>query len=406
MCPVFIIKKEIDCNTKERKVNGKRIKESFILVKKIKMELLYKNIILNLYTNKIAIDVNSCYDDGIRNGNRLQFLTKQEKGSGKMIKFVSFYGENSSVFEELNEKTRQYAEERGIEYIWKPQTPYNVEEVIENLNDVDAGMIDVEPYDEKIFARMNDRCKLLVRFGVGYDKVDLDAASAHDIRVARTTGANKTGVADMAMMMMLAAGRQVMINRKVVESGVWMKNIGSELIGKKVGILGFGSIGITLAKLLTGFDCEVVAYDVYRNEEAARTYHVRFTDLEEIFTTCDAISVHLPYNKDTDHLIDAGAFDKMKKNAILVCTARGNIIDEDALYEALVNRKIAAAGLDVYRMEPLPVNSKLIGLDNIILTPHVSSQTYESIWNTYKKGVDIVADFFAGKELGKGDLLN
>ncbi len=133
---------------------------------------------------------------------------------------------------------------------------------------------------------------------------------------------------------------------------------------------------------------------------------MRFTDLEEIFTTCDAISVHLPYNRDTDHLIDAGAFDKMKKNAILVCTARGNIIDEDALYDALVNKKIAAAGLDVYGIEPLPVKSKLIELDNIILMPHVSSQTYESIWNTYKKGVDIVADFFAGKELGRGDLLN
>ncbi len=323
-----------------------------------------------------------------------------------MIKFVSFYGERTSEFEELNEKTRQYAAQKGIEYIWRPQMPFNAEEVIESLNLADAGMIDVEPYDERIFGRMNDRCKLLVRFGVGYDKVDLNAASSHGIRVARTTGANKTGVADMAIMMMLAAGRQVMLNRKTVESGIWVKNIGSELIGKKVGILGFGSIGITLAKLLTGFDCEVVAYDVCRNEEAARTYHVRFTDLEEIFTTCDAISIHLPYSKETDHLIDVGVFEKMKRNAIIVCTARGNIIDEDALYDALVNRKIAAAGLDVYAIEPLPEDSKLIGLDNIILTPHVSSQTYESIWNTYKKGVDIVADFFEGKKLGYGDLLN
>lgn len=323
-----------------------------------------------------------------------------------MRKFVSFFGERSPLFEELNEKTRQYAESKGIEYVWAPQTPYNVEEVIENLNDADAGMIDVEPYDEKIFGRMNDRCKLLVRFGVGFDKVDLSAASAHGICVTRTTGANKTGVADMALMMMMAAGRQVMINRKTVESGVWVKNIGSELIGKKVGILGFGNIGITLAKLLRGFDCEVVAYDVYRNEEAAKSCHVRFTDLEEIFTTCDAISVHLPYNKDTDHLIGREVFAKMKKNAVLVCTARGNIIDEDALYDALTTGKIAAAGLDVYAKEPLPADSRLIGLDNVILTPHVSSQTYESIWYTYKKGIDIAADFFAGRELEKGDLLN
>lgn len=138
-----------------------------------------------------------------------------------------------------------------------------------------------------------------------------------------------------------------------------------------------------------GFDCEVIAYDTYPDKVAAERYGVRFADLDEILETCDAISVHLPYNKETDHLIGAKAFEKMKKNAIIVCTARGNIIDEDALYDALIQKKIGGAGLDVFSKEPLSSDSKLIGLDNVILTPHVSSQTYESIWNTYKKGVDI-----------------
>ena len=323
-----------------------------------------------------------------------------------MTKFVSFFGERSPLFEELNERTRAYALNKGIEYVWIPQSPYNLDEVVANLNDADAGMIDVEPYDQKVFSRLDSRCKLLVRFGVGFDKVNLDDATACGLAIARTTGANKTGVAEMALMMLLAAGRQVHINRRTVASGRWVKNIGTELIGKKVGILGFGNVGVTLAKLLTGFDCEVVAYDVYQNEEAAKAYGVRFTDLEEIFTTCDAISVHLPYNAQTDHLIDARALGKMKKNAILVCTARGNIIDEDALYDALVSHQIAGAGLDVYGIEPLPADSRLIGLDNIILTPHVASQTYESLLNTYLKGVDIVADFFAGKPLDRSDLLN
>lgn len=323
-----------------------------------------------------------------------------------MYKFVSFFGEHSPLFDELNEKTRAYAETKGIEYVWIPQTPYSANKVITELNQADAGMIDVEPYDEAIFSRMNDRCKLLVRFGVGFDKVNLSDASAHGLAIARTTGANKTGVAEMALMMMLAVGRQVMLNRKIVASGVWEKNIGHELIGKKVGILGFGNIGIALARLLRGFDCEVVAYDVFQNDAAAQENGVRFTDLEEIFTTCDAISVHLPYNQDTDNLIDAEVLAKMKKDAVIVCTARGKIIDERALYEALVNHRIGGAGLDVYATEPLPKDSPLIGLDNIILTPHVSSQTYESIWATYKKGVDIVADFFAGKVLDRSDLLN
>ncbi len=323
-----------------------------------------------------------------------------------MYRFVSFFGERSPVFEELNKKAEEYARTKGIEYVWSPQKPYDTESVIHDLNESDAGLIDVEPYDNNIFDHMNDKCKLLVRFGVGFDKVNLTDASSHGICVTRTTGANKTGVAEMAMMMLLAAGRQAMINRKTVNSGVWVKNIGTELIGKKVGILGFGNIGMELAKLLSGFDCEIVAYDIYQNEEMAKELNVRFTDLEEIFTTCDAISVHLPYNEATDHLINADVFTKMKRNAIVVCTARGKIIDEDALYDALKNHMIAGAGLDVYATEPLPKESKLTELDNIILTPHVSSQTYESLWYTYKKAIDIVADFFAGKELEKSDLLN
>ncbi len=323
-----------------------------------------------------------------------------------MYKFVSFFGEHSQLFDELNEKAQTYALSKGIEYVWVPQTPYQVEDVIAQLNDADAGMIDVEPYDEKVFGQLNDRCKLLVRFGVGFDKVNLLDATAHGLAIARTTGANKTGVAEMALTMMLAAGRQMMLNRKTVASGVWEKNIGHELLGKKVGILGFGNIGVTLAKLLTGFDCEVVAYDTYPNKASADKLGVRFTDLEEIFTTCDVISVHLPYTAETDHLINAEVLARMKPNTIVVCTARGNIVDEDALYDALKNHKIGGAGLDVYALEPLPADSKLIELDNIILTPHVSSQTYESIWATYKKGVDIVADFFAGKPLDQGDLLN
>ena len=323
-----------------------------------------------------------------------------------MVKFVSFFGEHSPIFDELNQKVKEYAAARDIEYVWVPQTPYNVDTVIAELNDADAGMIDVEPYDEKIFSRMNDRCKLLVRFGVGFDKVNLADASAHGIACTRTTGANKTGVAEMALMHIIAAKRQVMRNRKVMESGVWVKNIGTEILNSRIGILGFGNIGVALAKILQGFDCELLAYDTYHNEQAAKQYGVRFTTLEEIFSTCDAISVHLPYNADTHHLIGEKYLNMMKPSAVITCTARGNIVDEDALYTVLKEERIGGAGLDVFATEPLSTNSKLLELDNIILTPHLSSQTYESLWYTYKKGVDIVSDFFAGKGLGRGDLLN
>ena len=323
-----------------------------------------------------------------------------------MKRLVSFFGEKSEIFIQLNREAKEYAASKGIEYVWSVQKPFDCEEVIKELNQSDAGLIDVEPYNEKIFSRMDPRCKLLIRFGVGYDAVDLPAASRHGIAVTRTTGANCTGVAEMALLHILASRRQLMINRAVMESGVWEKNIGRELRLKKVGILGFGAVGKSLAQLLQGFECEILAYDTYQDKEAADRLHVRFADLDEIFTSCDAISIHLPYLPQTHHLVNADRLTQMKKDAVISCTARGNIIDEDALYDALKDGKILGAGLDVFAKEPLEADSKLLTLPNLILTPHVASQTYESLWNIYKKAIDICADFYDGKELGRGDLLN
>ncbi|MBR0091845.1 MAG: phosphoglycerate dehydrogenase [Lachnospiraceae bacterium] len=323
-----------------------------------------------------------------------------------MKKLVSFFGSDTDVFRMLNKKAEEYARTKDIEYVWVPQNPYDVEEVIRQLNDADAGLIDVEPYGEPVFSRMNDRCKLLIRFGVGYDKVDLKAASAHHIAVTRTTGANKTGVAEMALTQILMARRMMRAGRKVVESGVWDKPIGHETVRMRVGILGFGNIGAQLAELLQGFHCELLAYDTYHNDALAKEFKVQWTTMEEIFDTCDAISVHLPYSEETHHLIGKEYLGRMKQDAVIVCTARGNIIDEDALYEVLKEGRIGGAGLDVFSAEPFPADSKLIGLDNIVLSPHIASQTVESNWYTYQKAIDIMADFFAGKELGKSDLLN
>ena len=323
-----------------------------------------------------------------------------------MYRLVSFFGDESETFKKLNKTAEEYAKEKGIEYIWAPQNPFNQSDVIAHLNDADAGLIDVEPYNDEIFNKLNDRCKLLIRFGVGFDKVDLPAASRHGICVTRTTGANKTSVAEMAMLMIMASMRKMRLNRLTMESGVWTKNMGVELAGKKVGILGFGNIGVQLSRYLSGFNCDILVYDVYKNQELADSVGARYADLDEIFTTCDAISIHLPYNSDTHHLVNSQRISTMKPDAVIVCTARGNIVDEDALYDALKDHRIGGAALDVYATEPYPSNGKLMELDNIILTPHISSQTFESLWNIYKKAIDIADDFFAGRTIGKADLLN
>ena len=316
-----------------------------------------------------------------------------------MKKIVSFFGEPSPVFDELNKRAQDYAAQKGFAYEWVPQKPFDQAKVIQCLQASDMGLIDVEPYGEEIFSAIEGKCPLLVRFGVGFDKVDLDAATRHGIAVARTTGANASGVAEMALTLILACRRELRPNRfRCIETGRWDKYIANETAGATVGILGFGAIGRLLARMLLGLGCTVIAYDPFPNLDLAQEMGVKMVELDELFTTADAISVHVPYNKDTHHMVSAQRLAQMKPTAVIVNTARGNIIDEDALYDALKAGQIRGAGLDVYAVEPLPADSKLLELDNLILSPHFSSQTVESLWNTYKMAIDITADFYAGKD--------
>lgn len=317
-----------------------------------------------------------------------------------MKKIVSFFGDKSDVFVELNQRAEDYAHSLGLEYAWAPQTPFDQDDVIAHLKDADCGIIDVEPYGEPIFKEIAGKCPLLVRFGVGFDKVDLKAASSHGIAVARTTGSNASGVAEMAVTLILAARRELRFNRlHCVDTGKWAKNIANETIGNTVGILGFGNIGRITARLFKGLGCEVIAYDPYPNQKLADELGVELVELDDLFRRSDAISVHVPYSPATHHMVNAQRLAMMKPTAVIVNTARGGIIDEDALYDALKSHQIRGAGLDVYAQEPLPADSRLRELDNLIMMPHLSSQTYESLWNTYKMAIDIAADFYAGKDV-------
>lgn len=322
------------------------------------------------------------------------------------MRLVSFFGEHSPVFDSLNHDIAEYAAAKNIEYIWMPQRPFDQAQVIEALRGADAGLIDVEPYGEEIFSRLTERCRLLIRFGVGFDKVDLDAAARRGICIARTTGTLSDSVAEMALAHILALRRQLRANRRTVESGVWVKNIGCETVGKAVGIFGFGAIGRRFARLLQGFDCRILVFDPFLTEEQAAQFGVEKAELEELFAICDAVSIHAPYSPQTHMAVGQELLEKMKPDAVLTCTARGRIVDEDALYEALRQGRIAGAGLDVFAQEPYPGDGRLLELDNVILTPHVSSQTKEALWATYRKAVDIMDDFYAGRALLPEDLLN
>lgn len=314
-----------------------------------------------------------------------------------MKKIVSLFGEKSELFYALNQKAEAYAHSLNLEYRWAPQSPFSEESAIHELKNADAGIIDIEPYGESIFSQIKDSSKLLVRFGVGYDKVDLAAASRHGIAVARTAGANTTAVAEMALTLILSCKRKLNQSQHCIQTGVWVKEIGHEIIGSTVGIIGYGCIGRRFARLIKGFGCHILAYDPHPQSDIHKNDNVEFVSLEELFSRSDAISIHVPYTSETHHLINAKLLSLMKPTGVIVNTSRGGVVDEIALFHALKSGQIASAGIDVFEKEPLPLDSPLLTLENIVLTPHVSSQTVESLWNIYKMALDISADFFAGK---------
>ena len=321
-----------------------------------------------------------------------------------MKKIVSFFGDRSPLFTQLNRRAEEYARSLDLEYRWAPQLPFSEEEVVRELREADAGIIDVEPYGEPIFSRIRDRTRLLVRFGVGYDKVDLAAASRAGIAVARTTGANTGAVAEMALTLLLSCNRRMKLAQTRTLSGTWVKDVGHELLGGTLGILGYGSIGRKLRQLAVGFGCRVLVCDHRLTAAEAAAQGVERVSLEELFSRADAVSIHIPFREENRNLVDARILGLMKPTAVLVNTARGSILDEEALYEALKAGKLAGAGLDVYAREPLPADFPLLTLENCVCTPHVASQTEESLWNIYSMALEIAADFFAGK--GSPHILN
>ena len=314
-----------------------------------------------------------------------------------MKKIVSLFGKHNPLCDSLNARAEAYAKTKDLEYVWQPMDPFSEAAAIEALKDADAGIIDIEEYDERIFSHINGRNRLLIRFGVGFDAVNLEDATKCGIKVARTQGANATGVAEYALLLIMALRRKLMEGIQCVAQGGWSKMIGHETIGATVGILGFGAVGRTFAKLLQGFGCRILVYDNYHDEAAAQALGCTFVDAETIFRESDAITIHLALNEATKGFVNAERIALMKPDAVIVNTARGPIVDDCALCKALVERRIGGAGLDVFTVEPIPGDDPYLKLDNVILTPHVASSTEESLWKIYESAIDIADHFFRGE---------
>ncbi len=232
---------------------------------------------------------------------------------------------------------------------------------------IDAALMDANP-----------QLKVISNYAVGFDNIDIPAATERGIPIGNTPGVLTDTTADFAFTLLMAAARRVVEGVDYVRAGNWKTWGPKLLLGQDVnhatlGIVGFGRIGQGMARRASGFDMRVLYYDVYRREDLEKSMGVTYVDMETLLAESDFVTIHTDLNPETRHMFNAEAFAKMKPTAIIVNTARGPIIDPQALYDALKNGKICAAGLDVTEPEPIPMDSPLLTLPNCIIVPHIAS---------------------------------
>lgn len=247
------------------------------------------------------------------------------------------------------------------------------DEAIELLGEDTVGMIaGIEPLTERVFASAKS-LKVVSRCGSGLDNVDLAAAKRYGITVLNTPEAPAQAVAELTMGLILSALRRVCQVDRLLRTGEWPRMQGQLLAAQVVGIVGFGRVGRRVAHLCRAFNAEVVAHDSYVEQSPQG---IKLVPLEKLLAEADIISLHLTYDADTHHLLDAEAFARMKPGAVVINTARGGLIDEDALAEALHSGQLGAAALDVFEQEPY--HGPLLKCDKAILTSHIGSLARES----------------------------
>lgn len=244
----------------------------------------------------------------------------------------------------------------------------------------------------------NSSVKIIAKHGVGVDNIDLEAATELGIPVTVTPNANAVSVAELTIGFIFALSKKLIdLHNNLYQKRQFVSNVGLELHGKILGIVGFGSIGKEVAKRALCLGMRVLVYDPYVEESNLRELGVEKTELDELLRQSDFVSLHVPLNESTRHLIDREKISLMKRTAYLINTARGGVVDEKALAEALKSGQIAGAALDVFDVEPLPADSPFFDCPNVIMTPHVGAHTYEAILRMNMMAAESIVDFFNGK---------
>lgn len=300
------------------------------------------------------------------------------------------------------EKSHKILEETAEVKVGEPNVIYTEDRLIREIKDVDALIITSQHYITRKVIEATNRLKVIVKYGSkpGIDNVDLEAATEKGIVVCYTPIANSDSVAEHTMALALALLKRLCITSSQLMQGKWRnKNLlGYELLGKIVGIVGLGTIGCKVAERMRGFGVKLLAYDPYVPEERARQVGARLVDLKTLLKESDIVTIHATLTKETEHLIGEEELKLMKRSAFIVNTARGAIIDEKALIKALREGWIAGAALDVFEEEPPKPDNPLLKMNNVLVTPHFASCTYEAYRREAFIAVEEVLRVLQGKK--------
>lgn len=267
----------------------------------------------------------------------------------------------------------------GLE-IWPADLPPSRSELMDRVRGVDGFLcLLTDQIDAALMDAAGSQLKVISSMSVGVDHVQVQAATARGIPVGNTPGVLTDATADMAFALLFASARRIAEGEKYVRSGMWKTwnpslLLGADFAGATLGIIGFGRIGQAVAKRAAGFDLRVVFHD----PTAEPVYSARPADLDTLLRESDFVSLHVPLTERTRHLVNAEFLEKMKPGAILINTARGGVVDQSALYQALSEKRIFAAALDVTDPEPLPPDHPLLELENCLIVPHLGSASLQT----------------------------
>jgi D-3-phosphoglycerate dehydrogenase/(S)-sulfolactate dehydrogenase len=284
----------------------------------------------------------------------------------------------TSVFLKAGDDVDRYLTSQGFETVYRPwHGGRTEEEMIDLLRGIDGAIVSTDPFTARVI-QAADRLRVISRTGVGYDAVDVPAATKRGVVVTTTPGVNRHAVADWALSLILCCARRVPENLAEVQRRAWARHEGMDLDGKTLGVVGLGTIGKEVAKRARAFGMRLLAFDLVQDRPFAKEQGVAYVPLEELLRQSDFVSIHCFLNAATRHLINRERLLLMKPTAYLINTARGGIVDTEALYQALQTKRIAGAGLDVFEGEPLRPDSPLRALENVYLSPHCAGSTADA----------------------------